>query len=79
MQDHLLVVSECLLDVLHLALLKRNFERLVEVVFELCIVELLAHVNVPVGLRHDARYEPERILKVIIVRVFNILWLWQWS
>lgn len=78
-QHDLLVVPERPLNVLRLSSGQRRLERLVQVEFQLRVVELLAHIDVPVRLRHHARYQPVRIVKVFIIDVVFVARLWQWS
>ena len=73
-QDELLVIPKGTLDLLDFTWLQLDTQRLVQVVLELSDVEVLAHVDVPVWLRHETRNQPVCIVKVLFVG--NVLSFW---
>lgn len=77
MQDELLVIPEGPLNLLNLTRLQLDTQCLVQVVLELSDVEVLAHVDVPVWLRHETWNQPVCIVKVLFVGSVLGLWLRQ--
>ena len=62
-----MVVLEGSLDVLDFLGLKRDFESFVKVEFELCEVELLAHIDIPVRLWNHTRDQPASFIEVFFI------------
>ena len=75
-QDEFMIISERLGDVVDFFLLQIGSECLLEIEFELGDVELLAHVDVPVGFRNYTWNEPvtsvEFVTIIFIVAAFGL-------
>ena len=78
-EHKLLVVSECLLDMLNFLLRQRNSESFVQIKFELSKVEFLTHVDVPTGLRNYSRNKPVSIIEILLFNKVFSFRLWKWT
>ena len=76
MQNELLVIPKCTLDLLDLSWLQLNSESLVKIILELGHIKFLAHVYVPIRFRNEARNQPICVIEVFFIS--HILSLWSW-